>query len=408
MPEIRRPSGYLVMGGLRVLSSGVDTLHFSVRRELQEGLLVFLEALKREAQTSKELQVVTWGEQSLLVALRPHGWRSYPFWASPPNIEVAIGAPSPFPPVFIQTHSAYLHSRGADQAVAEISEWLAANVTRDEPLLGISRLDLYCDLQGWSPVIEDFDRFHCPGVRRRAYSMPAQDQAHVRGRRPSGFVFGGGDLMARCYDKSLELRVRGSEWPRAIWKDWDREQSVWRVEFQFRRRALVSLGCPAPAEALAARQEMWRYRTHWHSLRVTGTDSNRTRWQEAPGWEADREAEIGSPTSPLVRDLVPSADDLRIIRGLVGYGASVAALGAAWGLVVALGRTAPGVPAYLDIQDLTVNQIVARKRRRRIEVAQGLQNAAAGGHLQPGKRPAEAWRDEGAVTAVTEAQVGHP
>ena len=83
------------MGGLRVLSSGLDTLHFSVRGELQEGLLVFLEALKREAQSSEELQVLTWGEQSLSVAPRPHGWRRYPFWASPPNIEVAIGAPSP-------------------------------------------------------------------------------------------------------------------------------------------------------------------------------------------------------------------------------------------------------------------------------------------------------------------------
>ena len=83
------------MGGLRILSSGVDTLHFSVRGELQEGLLVLLGTSKREAQSSKELQVVTWGERSLSVALRPRGWRSYPFWASPPNIEVAIGASSP-------------------------------------------------------------------------------------------------------------------------------------------------------------------------------------------------------------------------------------------------------------------------------------------------------------------------
>ena len=82
------------MGCLRVLSSGVDTFHCSVRGELQDGLLVFLEALKREAQSSKEPQVVTWGEQSVSVALRLHGWRGYSFWASSPNIEVAIGAPS--------------------------------------------------------------------------------------------------------------------------------------------------------------------------------------------------------------------------------------------------------------------------------------------------------------------------
>ena len=83
------------MAELRILSAGVDTLHCSVRGELQDGLLVFLEALKQEAQHSKESQVVTWGEHPLSIALRPHGWRSYPFWASSPHIEVAIGASSP-------------------------------------------------------------------------------------------------------------------------------------------------------------------------------------------------------------------------------------------------------------------------------------------------------------------------
>ncbi|MGA9775196.1 MAG: hypothetical protein WBU92_04675 [Candidatus Dormiibacterota bacterium] len=371
------------MGDLRILSAGVDTLHCSVRGELQDGLLVFLQALKEESQRTKELQVVTWGEQSLSVALRPHGWRSYPFWASSPNIEVAIGASPPFPPVFIQAHSAYLHSRGADQAVAEVSQWLDANVTRDEPVLGISRLDLYCDLQGWSPVIEDFDRFHCRGVRRRAYSMPAQDQAHRRGRRPSGFVFGGGDLMGRCYDKTLELSVRGSDWPKALWVDWDQDQPVWRVEFQFRRRSLVSLGCSTPAEALAARQELWHYATQWLSLRTPTTDSNRSRWPEAPEWSVIRQAVVGSPTTPLVRDMVRSADELRIIRGLVGYASSLAALGAAPGLGAALARTVPGIPRYLERKGEDFADIVARKRRQRIEVVEDLGSAVTGVPVTP-------------------------
>ena len=49
------------MAELRILSAGVDTLHCSVRGELQDGLLVFLEALKEESQRTNELQVVTWG-----------------------------------------------------------------------------------------------------------------------------------------------------------------------------------------------------------------------------------------------------------------------------------------------------------------------------------------------------------
>ena len=53
------------MGDLKILSAAVDTLHCSVRGELQDGVPVFLEALKEESQRTKELQVVTWGEQSL-------------------------------------------------------------------------------------------------------------------------------------------------------------------------------------------------------------------------------------------------------------------------------------------------------------------------------------------------------
>ncbi len=113
---------------------------------------------------------------------------------------------------------------------------------RDEPQLGISRLDLYCDLQGWSPVIDDLDRFHCRGARRRAHPMPAQDRAHVRGRRPSGFVLGGSDLMASCCHETLELRAWGAGWRKAASKDSDRQNLVWRAEFQSHRCSLVSRG----------------------------------------------------------------------------------------------------------------------------------------------------------------------
>ena len=45
------------MGDLRILSAGVDTLHCSVRGELQDGLLVFLQALKEESQRTEELHL---------------------------------------------------------------------------------------------------------------------------------------------------------------------------------------------------------------------------------------------------------------------------------------------------------------------------------------------------------------
>ena len=77
-----------------------------------------------------------------------------------------------------------------------------------------------------------------------------------------------------------------------------------------------------------------------------------------------RQAQVGSPTSPLVRDMVRSADELRMIRGL-------AVLGAAPGVGAALALTVPGIPAYLDRKGEDFGDIVARKRRQRVEVASG-------------------------------------
>jgi hypothetical protein len=65
---------------------------------------------------------------------------------------------------------------------------------------------------------------------------------------------------------------------------------------------------------------------------------------------------------------VRSADELRMIRGLVGYASSLAALGVAPGVGAALARTVPGVPSYLQRKGEDFATIVARKRRQRVEV----------------------------------------
>ena len=84
-----------------------------------------------------------------------------------------------------------------------------------------------------------------------------------------------------------------------------------------------------------------------------------------------------------MRDLVRSADELRIIRGLVGYASSLAALGAAPGVGAALARTVPGIPAYLDRKGEDFADIVARKRRQRVEVVEDLGPAVTGVPVAP-------------------------
>ena len=51
-PHFRRALGSIVIGELRILSAGVDTLHCAVRAELQDGLLVCRQMVEGEPYAS--------------------------------------------------------------------------------------------------------------------------------------------------------------------------------------------------------------------------------------------------------------------------------------------------------------------------------------------------------------------
>jgi len=79
------------------------------------------------------------------------------------------------------------------------------------PVVIPSPIDVYADTQGWVPAPEDFRRFVCRGVRRTLYEQPGR--LHGQGRRLSGFTFGKGGIVARIYDKRLEMGRKGTTWP---------------------------------------------------------------------------------------------------------------------------------------------------------------------------------------------------
>jgi hypothetical protein len=107
----------------------------------------------------------------------------------------------------------------------------------------------------------------------------------------SGWSFGsGGDIVARLYDKTLEIEKKSHKfYVHELWKaaGWDCGTQVWRMEFEAKRAALVSLQMPKLAQFLPNQTALWRYLTeNWLRLTVpTETDSNRARWGNHPLWD---------------------------------------------------------------------------------------------------------------------------
>jgi hypothetical protein len=352
-----------MMDDLIPVAAGVDTLYLAVRGELDDAVLNVLTALRDSG--DDDATTFSLDEQDGFVQLRPHGWRGYPLWLSSPRYELMLGAARPFPVAYVQLHSEYIHTVGVEDAAARVTGLLARRFfRRDQPMMVTpSRIDVYADVQGWEPGPDDYARFVCRAVGRRQYDEPSQ--MHGGGKRLTGFTFGRGDVVARIYNKTVELRGRGQDWPLAVWSGGDPDAEVWRVEFQYRRGALTSMGLRSLPAALEARQGLWDYGTGWLSLRAPSGNAARRNWPVAPVWDALRRVVIGSPCSPLVRERVRRANELRLMQGLAGY---VSALAASWNvqsLSGAMSWAEPRLQMYFDERGVDFGQLVRTKRSRR-------------------------------------------
>src|SRR5204862_6247917 len=101
-----------------------------------------------------------------------------------------------------QLHSAYLHSMGVHGAMRRVEETLRESVMADRRVeLGVARIDVYADVQGWPLEVGDLERFVSWSRVRRGF-LPADlngevdevdsRQVYAHGRRLTGFVFGVG------------------------------------------------------------------------------------------------------------------------------------------------------------------------------------------------------------------------
>jgi len=355
---------------ISILAAGVDSLYLSAKGELRPAVLELLERLQTEARTTGDPAVFTTADESHTFLVNATGLRRHRFWLRSPGFELLVGSVEPHPEAYMQLHSAYIHHLGVESALGESEQFLGDHIFAKPPLLTVSRIDLHADEQGWEPTMNDLARLVTRARRRQSF-----EQVHMHGRQLNGFTFGRSDVVARIYDKTLQMRTKGESWTELIWKDRDPEKSVWRIEFQFRRSGLRSLRCNDPAHidkhspqhVLEHRQDLWEYGNRWLSLRhpIPG-DTNVTRWPEATDWTAIREAEMGSPRSSLIRERIRGDDERRLIQGLIGYATSLTAIGSAHDLCNAITRNVPEAGWYLASHRKGWSARVEEKRHRRL------------------------------------------
>lgn len=287
---------------LRVLASGVDTLHLSARGVVRAELWEALDSPKGRAQAEEVAAPFGFAVTGRLFLVKPYGLRGYTYWLMSPDFELLVGRSERFPAALVQLHSAGLYSMGAERAVEAVQELLRVEVFANPSELIVSRIDVYADSTGWALELADLERFVCRGRSRRGFVQ--RELTFASGRRLTGFMFGRDALVARLYDKTAEIALRGVTWLHDLWGERDGEAPVWRLEFQYRRKVLVKFGLRAVDEVLVGVQDLWRYGTHeWLSVR-TATEDPRPHLAGGP----DLAGGGGGPGGARVLRRRPAAD----------------------------------------------------------------------------------------------------
>ena len=345
---------------IRVLAAGIDSLYVSFKGETDPARLDGIEFLKARAQETGQPQLfLPVDDRKALV--QPSGWGSYRYWLRCGDFDVFLGRGQSLPAAYARIASEFIHEVGPIRALGDLRSFVATLLDQvDETIC--SRADIYADFQGWVPASEDYHRFVTRSRRNTSHIT-----VHHDGRRFTGFTFGRDAMVARLYDKSLEIAHSGKRWMPEVWgAGLDVSAPVWRLEFQLRRAVLAECSLTSPEDVLARRPDLWAYAMQWLSLREPAPGATRTRWPVASAWSDLTRSPLGVAHSPLVRKRIREHDESVLVRGLTGYASSLAALSGVSDLDLTMIVSRRRVREYMDATGRDFRDLVVAKRERKL------------------------------------------
>ncbi|MGD8191847.1 replication initiation factor [Brevibacillus ginsengisoli] len=313
-----------------MILKGFDTIEFGLKIENYESNLRphldVLKKLKEEAQESGIEKNHFINNVSLTV--HRTGKRLYPYRLSCDDFIIFFmdKESKTNPPVFVHFLSGYIWSYGLEGAYKHFTNWFRS-LTDSYYYNQISRIDICADSD-----LVTFKQIDSKGVITRARKKEDcfVSGEYSRGRKFSGFRVGiGGPLLARIYNKTLEIQKSGKDWFKQIWRDhgWKDDKDVWRVEFQLRREVLKEFSINTIEELLAKESGLWAYLTQeWLTIRQPSKD-NVSRWKLKRKWRIIQQADLDYEASPLTRELVKQGNMKQLLDQGAGILLSIAAVG---------------------------------------------------------------------------------
>lgn len=267
------------------LRCALDSLYLSFHGTIYEKIESRLSELKEAAQSKHQIPsakaFIAILDHQFEVKAKGMGKFAYVLEDNWFQIQLSSRKSHKLPLAYVQIRSELLTFQPLKVILKKLKK-IIKFLGEDNDIPRISRLDLCLDSA--SSELFDFEQVDTEAWRTKA----SFTYSYFINKKRSGFSIGKGDVVARIYNKSLEIKSSGKDYLKEVWlkNEWNGQSDVWRVEFQFRRDFLQQAGIAFIDSFLKNRQNLWHYATtEWLNLTIPNQkDSNASRWPVHPAW----------------------------------------------------------------------------------------------------------------------------
>ena len=267
----------------KLLRFGVDSLYLSYQGEIFPAVQERLTKLKQLAQHSEidQQSLAQYPIVGHIFEVKDKGSSVFPFVLEDGAFRIQLSRASKrLPMAYVKLSSRYLSNVTPKEAEAHLHAILNELGTLTDSA-HVSRLDLCADFVS-NENMESWGReaWVTRGKNIAAYAVNEQF---------TGWTVGlGGIIACRLYNKLLEIVESGRDDLLPLWQaaGWNAGESIWRVEFQFRREVMAQYGLISLDSVLANLNGLWSYAsTEWLRLTMPNpNDQTRCRWPVHPLW----------------------------------------------------------------------------------------------------------------------------
>lgn len=268
------------------LRCAVDSLYISYKGDIKPDIEELLNFFKETAQNDdpKIASEAFLNLHDHKFQVSPKGSRQFSFvlkdnWFNIQVSKTKNSNNSKLPLAYVQISSELLTFTDLDEILSHLNKIISSlGEIKHEPT--ISRLDLCLDFM---------PKFNIESIYFKQWKTRAtKTNPFYEHKKLTGWQIGSGHIMARLYNKSLEIKKSQKDYLKPLWiqNGWDGKTDVWRMEFQMRREFLKLVGLAFPHQINEYSPKVWKYLcTEWLELVTPTNDTTECRWPVTDEWK---------------------------------------------------------------------------------------------------------------------------